>query len=131
MKFLKNIGIGLFFLAVLLVIINSVVRDGAKRETQAQAFEVESKPILTQATEAAMPAAEAYVEYGQRKIFEAMAGGKGPLADAAKQNLANLEQKERIDNRGPRQSMKDCIKPNGLIDQEVKDCMDGLIEKTW
>lgn len=131
MKFLKNIGIGLLFLAVLLVIINSVVRDGAKRETQAQAFEVESKPILTQATEAAMPVAEAYMEFGQKKIFEAMAGGKGPLAEGAKQNLANLEQKERIQNRGPRQSMKDCIKPEALIDQDVKDCMEGLIQKTW
>lgn len=131
MKFLKSIGIGIFFCAVLLVIINSVVRDGAKKETQARALEVESKPILTQATEAAMPVAEAYMEFGQKKIFEAMAGGKGPLAEAAKQNLANLEQKERIQNRGPRQSMKDCIKPNGLIDQEVKDCMDGLIKKAW
>ncbi len=130
MKFLKRIGLAFFLLGVLLIVINGIVKDAIKEEAQARAIET-SKPVMTRAAEAVRPAAEAYSKFTQEKFLETMAGGEGPMADGAKGALAQLNQREREANRGPRQSMKDCIKPNGLIDQDVKDCMDGLMPKRW
>ena len=40
--------------------------------------------------------------------------------------------REKFD-KNPRQTipLKDCIKPNGVIDNEVNECMNGRIKKTW
>lgn len=39
---------------------------------------------------------------------------------------------EKFD-KNPRQTipLKECIKPNGVIDNEVNECMNGRIKKTW
>lgn len=86
---------------------------------------------LAQAANAVRPAVEAATNYTQKSILQTWAGGKGPLADGAKRALASIEHQERIDNRGPRRSMRECIKPNSVIDDDVKECMDGLREKAW
>ncbi|MDR6356874.1 hypothetical protein Q3H58_003545 [Pseudomonas psychrotolerans] len=86
---------------------------------------------LAQATNAVRPAVEAATNHTQKSILQTWAGGKGPLADGAKRVLASIEHQERIDNRGPRRSMRECIKPNSVIDDDVKECMDGLREKGW
>lgn len=86
---------------------------------------------LAQAANAVRPAVEAATNYTQKSILQNWAGGKGPLADGAKRALASIEHQERIDNRGPRRSMRECIKPNSVIDDDVKECMDGLREKAW
>lgn len=41
-------------------------------------------------------------------------------------------QKEKFD-KNPRQTipLKECIKPNGVIDNDVNDCMNGRKKKTW
>lgn len=53
--------------------------------------------------------------------------------------MPNQEQKvkERIYrekfDKNPRQTipLKECIKPNGVIDNEVNECMNGRVKKTW
>ena len=130
MKFLKNIGIAFFLLAVLLLIINAATRDEQKQTNQVDVREP-SKPVMTKAVEATLPAVETFSKFTEEKFLEGMAGGKGPMADGARAVLAQKDMRELEANRGPRQSMKDCIKPNGLIDQDVKMCMDGLMPKRW
>lgn len=91
----------------------------------------ESKPVATQIGEAMRPAAEAYGRTMNRLVNEYMAGAsKGPLGDAARANLKE-DQREREANRGVRRTMKECIKPGNIIDDEVKECMEGLRNKEW
>lgn len=86
---------------------------------------------LAQAASAARPAVEASAHYLSKSIMQTMAAGSGPVADGARRNLANIERQERIDNRGPRRSMQECIKPGSIIDDDVKECMEGLRGKGW
>ncbi|WP_205894611.1 hypothetical protein [Pseudomonas oryzihabitans] len=81
---------------------------------------------LAQAANAIRPAVEAVTSYTQKSILQSWAASKGPMADGAKRSLAQVERQERIDNRGPRRSMQECIKPGSVIDEDVKNCMDGL-----
>lgn len=88
----------------------------------------ESKPIATQVGEAVRPAAEAYSRTVNRLFNEYMAGAsKGPLGDAAR---ANLKAQGEAD-RGVRRTMKECIKPGNVIDDDVKECMEGKRVKEW
>ncbi len=41
------------------------------------------------------------------------------------------DQREREANRGVRRTMKECIKPGNVIDDDVKECMEGLRIKEW
>ncbi|HEY1027855.1 MAG TPA: hypothetical protein VGE28_09550 [Pseudomonas sp.] len=92
----------------------------------------ESKPVATQIGEAVRPAAEAYGKAMNRLVNEYMAGAsKGPLGDAARANLKAQDQREREANRGVRRTMKECIKPGNVIDDDVKECMEGLRIKEW
>lgn len=91
----------------------------------------EQKPIATQAGEAITPYAEAFGETVNRTMMELMAGGKGLLAEGAHTNLQMQDQRERVANRDTRKSMKECIKPGNVIDDDVKECTEGLREKTW
>ncbi len=86
---------------------------------------------LAQAANAIRPAVEAATSYTQKSILQTWAAGKGPMADRAQRALAQVERQERIDNRGPRRSMQECIKPGSVIDDDVKECMDGLSSKHW
>ncbi|ONN70691.1 hypothetical protein [Pseudomonas oryzihabitans] len=61
---------------------------------------------LAQAANAIRPAVEAATSYTQNSILQTWASGKGPMADGAKQALAQVERQERIDNRGPLRSMQ-------------------------
>ncbi|MFT0212907.1 hypothetical protein VQ643_09875 [Pseudomonas sp. F1_0610] len=50
------------------------------------------------------------------------------------QNMKSLQgPQHRPNNRVMRvtKSVKECIKPNGLIDDEVQECVNGTREKTW
>ena len=91
----------------------------------------EEKPVATQAAEATYPYVEAFSKGVSRTFTEIMAGGKGPMAEGARANLKMQEQREREANRGTRKSMKECIKPGSVIDDDVKECIEGLREKTW
>lgn len=87
--------------------------------------------IQAQASEAAAPIAEAIGSGFSRIVTEFMAGTDGMAGDAARKNLKMLDKREREANRGVRKSMKECIKPSNLIDNDVKECPEGLREKSW
>lgn len=89
------------------------------------------KPVATQVSEAMQPASKAIFKSVHETVMEFMAGSEGPLGQGARTALANKARQEAIANRGTRRSMKDCIKPNSVIDDDVKECMEGLREKTW
>jgi len=91
----------------------------------------ESKPIATQVGDAMRPAAEAYSKGMQQLVNEFFAGSKGPMGEAARATLKARDQRERESNRGVRRTMKECIKPGNVIDDDVKECMEGLRLKEW
>jgi hypothetical protein len=91
----------------------------------------EEKPVATQAAEAITPYAEAFSKSVSRTVTEFMAGGRGPMAEGASANLKMQDQREREANRGTRKSMQECIKPGNVIDDDVKECIEGLRKKTW
>lgn len=91
----------------------------------------ESKPIATQAGEIIEPAAEAYGRAVNQVVNEFLAGTKGPLSKAARANLKRDADQEQQANRGVRRTMKECIKPGNVIDDDVKECIEGLRTKEW
>ena len=91
----------------------------------------ESKPIATQVGDAIRAAAEAYGKGMQKLVNELFAGSKGPMGEAARANLKAQDKREREANRGVRRTMKECIKPGNVIDDDVKECMDGVRVRDW
>lgn len=85
----------------------------------------ESKPVATQVGDALRPAAEAYGKGMQKLVNELFAGSKDPMGEAARSNLKAQDKREREANRGVRRTMKECIKPGNVIDDDVKECIDG------
>ncbi|ELO1026039.1 hypothetical protein [Pseudomonas aeruginosa] len=95
------------------------------------AYAEESKPLATQAGEVTAPIAEAIGSGFGRIITEFMAGTDGMAGDAARETLKMQDKRDREANRGVRKSMKECIKPGNVIDDDVKECTEGLRERTW
>ena len=95
------------------------------------AFAEESKPVATQVGDAVRPVAEAYSKGVQRIVHEFFAGSEGTLGEAARANLKAQDKRQREANRGVRRTMKECIKPGNIIDDDVKECIEGLRPKEW
>lgn len=95
------------------------------------AYAEESKPLATQAGEATAPIAKAIGSGFSRIMTEFMAGTDGMVGDATRKSLKMQDKREREANRGVRKSMKECIKPGNFIDDDMKECMEGLRGKTW
>lgn len=91
----------------------------------------QSKPIATRVGDAMRPAAEAYSKGMQKLVNELFAGSEGPVGEAARANLKAQDKREREANRGVRRTMKECIKANNIIDEDVKECIDGTRAKNW
>lgn len=91
----------------------------------------ESKPVATQVGDALRPAAEAYGKTVDKLVNELFAGSKGPMGEAARANLKAQNLRERESNRDVRRTMKECIKPENVIDDDVKECIEGLRKKEW
>lgn len=91
----------------------------------------ESKPVTTQVGDALHPVAEAYGKTVNTLVNEFFAGSKGPMGEAARANLKVQDKREREANRGVRRTMKECIKPGSVIDDDVKECIEGLRAKDW
>lgn len=97
----------------------------------AHAVAGDSKPIATQVGDTIRPAAEAYGKGMQQLVNELFAGSKGAMGEAARANLKAQEKQEREANRGTRRTMKECIKPGNVIDDDVKECIEGLRDRNW
>ncbi|HBO5228617.1 TPA: hypothetical protein NIG89_005670 [Pseudomonas aeruginosa] len=91
----------------------------------------EPKPLATQAGEATAAIAEAIGSGFSRIVTEFMAGTDGMVGDAARKNLKMQDKRDKEANRGVRKSMKECIKPDNVIDDDVKECIEGLRHKNW
>ena len=91
----------------------------------------EEKTALTEAAEAMKPIIEVPANYVQKSIMQSLANGKGPMAEGSRKNLEMQAQRKKEANRGVRRSMKECIKPGNVIDDDVKECTEALREKTW
>lgn len=88
-------------------------------------------PAATQVGDAIRPAAEAYGKTVGRLVNEFFAGSPGPMGAAARASLKAHATQDREANRGTRRNMKDCIKPGNVIDDDVKECIEGLRVKDW
>ncbi|MBX6208486.1 hypothetical protein ISD46_28400, partial [Pseudomonas aeruginosa] len=66
-----------------------------------------------------------------RIVTEFMAGTDGMAGDAARKSLKMQDKRDREANRGVRKPMKECIKPGNVIDDDVKECMEGIRKKEW
>lgn len=86
----------------------------------------ESKPIATEVGDAIRPAAEAYGKGIPRLVNEFFAGSEGTMGEAASANLQAQDKRECEANRRVRRTMKECIKPGNVINDDVKECMEGL-----
>lgn len=53
------------------------------------------------------------------------------IGQAAEQENEKRQLKRDIQTKKVVRSVRDCIKPNGLIDDEVQMCVNGTREKTW
>ncbi len=91
----------------------------------------EEKTALAKAAETMKPIIEVPANYVQKSILQNLSDGKGPLAEGARKNLKMQAQREREANRGVRRSMKECIKPGNVIDDDVKECISGERVRTW
>ena len=66
-----------------------------------------------------------------KRMLRGMARGNGALADAARKNLKEMDLAEKEKNRGELRTVKECIKPGNVIDDDVQECVRGYREKTW
>lgn len=64
-------------------------------------------------------------------VNEFFVNSKGPMGEAARSNLEKQDRREREANRGVRRTMKECIKPENVIDDDVKECIEGVRSKEW
>lgn len=91
----------------------------------------EEKTALAEAAETMKPIIEVPAQYLEKSILQSLADGKGPLAEGARKNLKMQAQRDKESNRSVRSSMKECIKPGNVIDEDVKECIEGTRPKTW
>lgn len=91
----------------------------------------ESKPVATKVGDALRPAAEEYGKKVNSLVNEFFVNSKGPMGEAARSNLEKQDRREREANRGVRRTMKECIKPENVIDDDVKECIEGVRSKEW
>jgi len=58
-------------------------------------------------------------------------GGKNGILSSETIHIDRPEPGARQATRSTRKTMKECIKPGNAIDDDVKECMDGLRPKEW
>ena len=91
----------------------------------------EDKTALAQAAEAMEPALKAYTDYIQKSVMQTFAENDSALGQAARNQLRAQERAEMETNRGPMRSVRECMKPGNVIDQDVQECAQGFRAKTW
>ncbi|WP_226505177.1 hypothetical protein [Pseudomonas sp. MWU16-30317] len=91
----------------------------------------ERKPLPTQAAEAIQPLATEFSKTVSKGVNDYLAGTSGPLGDAARRNQQAGAMAVAQPVRGTRKTMAQCLKPRDLIDQDVKECIDGTRVRDW
>ena len=91
----------------------------------------EDKTALAQAAEAMEPAVKTYTDYIEKSFLQRFADNDSSLGEAARNQLRARERAEMEANGGPMRSVRECMKPNNVIDQDVQECAQGLRQKTW
>lgn len=91
----------------------------------------ERKPLPTQAAEAIQPLAAGFSKTVNKGVNDYLAGTPGPLGDAARRNQQASATIVAQPVRGPRKTMAQCLKPGDLIDQDVKECIEGTRVRDW
>lgn len=91
----------------------------------------ERKPLPTQAAEAIQPLATEFSKTVNTGVSDYLAGTPGPLGDAARRNQQAGTTAMAQPVRGTRKTMAQCLKPGDLIDQDVKECIEGTRVRDW
>lgn len=81
-------------------------------------------------TRAAVSAAEPAARIFHDAISE-IVGGKNGILSSETIHIDRPEPGAQQATRSTRKTMKECIKPGNVIDDDVKECMDGLRPKEW
>lgn len=116
--------------------LNSAMQEPTAHPVQVDTprYHPPEKPIATQAAEALQPTAKAFSNAVTQTGLEFMAGTGGPMGDGARAALkqqARIEQRNQIGNTNIVRSLKYCMKPGNVVDNEVKACTEGRIDKSW
>ncbi|MGM8937003.1 hypothetical protein ACS8E9_19370 [Pseudomonas neustonica] len=91
----------------------------------------EDKTALAQAGEAIEPALKAATDYFEKSVMQSLADNDTPMGQAARNQLRARERAEMEANRGPMRSVRECMKPGNVIDQDVQECAQGIRQKDW
>jgi hypothetical protein len=91
----------------------------------------EDKTALAEAATAIQPALKTYTDYIQKSVMQTMAGNDTPMSEAARKHLRSQARAELEANRGMTRSVRECMKPGNVIDEDVQECSRGLREKSW
>jgi len=91
----------------------------------------DDQTALSKAIDAIKPATNAAGEYVSKSIMQSLSGNDTAMGRAARDNLERQAKAEREANRGTRKTMKECIKPGNIIDEDVQECIMGMREKNW
>lgn len=95
------------------------------------AANADDKTALSEAIETIRPATDAAVDYVSKSIMQSLSGNDTPMGRAARDNLERQAKAEKEANRGTRKTMKECIKPGNVIDEDVHECITGMRERDW
>jgi len=91
----------------------------------------QSKPLPTQAAEAMQPLATQLSKTVTKGVNDFMAGTPGPVGDAARRNQQQSAAGATPPVRTTRRTMTECLKPGDLIDEDVKECIEGKRARDW
>lgn len=98
--------------------------------TSAPAIAEEEISTTAEITRAAVSAAEPAGRILHDVIREIVAGNNGMLS-SKNMHTDEIEPSPQQKTRSTRKTMKECIKPENVIDDDVKECMEGLRLKKW
>lgn len=91
----------------------------------------EDKTALAETATAVQPALKAYTDYVQKSVMQAFADNDTPMGEAARKHLRSQERAELEANRGTMRSVRECMKPGNVIDEDVMECSRGTRDRNW
>lgn len=98
--------------------------------TSAPAIAEEQKSTTAKITRTAVSAAEPAARVLHDAISE-IVGGKNGILSSESMHIGRPELNAQHATRSTRKTMKECIKPGNVIDDDVKECIDGMRLRSW